>query len=322
MFYSYSIFGLKVRSSHLLPFLAEIQDGGADLEVAFTHEPGVRGAIESNFYTSENLAEGDRPAVTASAPADRSYLALTYADGTRFVILPGEGRVVAHSPANATLEDTCTYLLGPVMGYILRLRGVTCLHASVVEIEEGAVAFVGPAGAGKSTLAAAFTDAGHAVLSDDLAALVPDRGGFRVPSGYAGLRLWPESVRALYRHEDALPRLTPTWEKRFRPLENDKEFAARSLPLAAVYLLGERRPGEHRMVRVAGAEAVVRLVANSTVNYLLDGPMRAAELADLGKVVAAVPVRAVHPSDEIAKVRELAAAIRDDVRTASGVVRG
>src|SRR5260370_17115886 len=59
-------------------------------------------------------------------------------------------------PETSSLEDTCSYLLGPVLGYLLRLRGVTCLHASAVAFDNSCVAFVGTAGLGKTTTAAAF----------------------------------------------------------------------------------------------------------------------------------------------------------------------
>src|SRR6185437_2076265 len=98
-----------------------------------------------------------------------------------------------------TLEDTSTYLLGPVMGFVMLLRGVVCLHASAVAIGEGAIALVGPAGSGKSTTAAAFAERGYRVLAEDVVTL-DDRGyRFLLQPGYPCIRLWPAAVKALYR---------------------------------------------------------------------------------------------------------------------------
>ena len=63
-------------------------------------------------------------------------------------------------PSHSSVEEAATYLLGPVLGLLLRFRGVTCLHASAVAIGDSVIAFVGAEGAGKSTTAAAFARPG------------------------------------------------------------------------------------------------------------------------------------------------------------------
>ena len=42
------------------------------------------------------------------------------------------------------------------MGFVMLLRGIVCLHASAIAIDDEAIALLGPAGSGKSTTAAAF----------------------------------------------------------------------------------------------------------------------------------------------------------------------
>src|SRR5690348_16585408 len=103
------------------------------------------------------------------------------------------------------------------MGFVLRLRGALCLHASSVAVGDSAVALVGLPGAGKSTTAAAFACAGFSVLSDDVVALADEGPQFYVHPGYPRVNLWPDSVQELFGSEDALPRITPTWDKRYLP---------------------------------------------------------------------------------------------------------
>ncbi|NIO13431.1 MAG: serine/threonine protein kinase, partial [Gammaproteobacteria bacterium] len=92
-----------------------------------------------------------------------------------------------------------------MLGFVLRLRGVLSLHASVIDINGEAVGFMGAAGAGKSTLAAAFAKKGFAVMSDDILALKPgDSAPFAQP-GYPRLRLWPDSAVVLFGSASALP---------------------------------------------------------------------------------------------------------------------
>ena len=133
----------------------------------------------------------------------------------------GKGRSLGDMAENLTIEDMATYLLGPVLGLLLRLRGVTCLHASAVAFGETAVAFVGSEGAGKSTTAAALARRGHAILSDDIVALAEHNGSFFVHPAYPYLCLWPESVESLYGSAEALPSSARTtksaafhWENR------------------------------------------------------------------------------------------------------------
>ena len=175
--------------------------------------------------------------------AGGAYFGLFYSDGARFAV-DREGRDVwADWPEGYALEDAATYLVGPVLGFVLRLRGITPLHASAIAVEDQAIAFVGVPGAGKSTTAAAFAHRGFAVLSDDVVALEDGQNHFLVAPGYPRVNLWPDSVRALLGSEDALPLITPTWGKHYLPLDQKgRRFQSKQLPLGAVYFLGERDP--------------------------------------------------------------------------------
>jgi hypothetical protein len=186
-------------------------------------------------------------------------------------------------------------LLGPILGFVLRLRGVNSLHASAVAFAEQAVAMLGPPEAGKSTIAAAFAVRGCPVLSDDLVAVKDQGDAFLVQPGYPRLNLWPDSVRALYGVADKLPQITAGW-KRFLDLTQDGyRFQRVPLPLAAIYLLGENAlaPGPPTVEAVSGRAGLMAVVSNTYVNYLLDSGMRAREFELAGRVVSRIPVRRV-----------------------------
>ena len=126
----------------------------------------------------------------------------------------------------------------PVIAFALRLRGVTCLHASSIAVGGHAIGLLGQPGAGKSTTAAAFARLGYSILSDDVAVLDYRGDRFLVPPGYPRNNLWPDSVRALFGSEDALPKITATWGKRYLPLDqNGHRFQESPLPLGAIYML-------------------------------------------------------------------------------------
>ena len=245
------------------------------------------------------------------------HFGFLYGDGVQFAV-DTEGReVLADWPENYALEDACTYLVGPVMGFVLRLRGTVCLHASAVAVEDRAIALMGPPGSGKSTTAAAFACSGFHVLSDDIVALSNERGQWLAQPGYPRVNLWPDSVRTLFGSEDTLPRITPTWDKRYLPLgQKGHHFASKPLSLGAIYILDSRESTLTAPVveAVSSKEALITLVANTYVNYLLDQNMRRTEFDVLSRVVSEIPVRRVRPPDKPSAILDLCGAIADDAR--------
>lgn len=269
------------------------------------------------LYTSPHGAADGQPNLRVGVLPGGDHFGFFYGDKVRFAVDRRGREVWADWPENYTIEDACTYLIGPVIGFVLRLRGVTCLHASAIAVGERAIALVGSPGTGKSTTAAAFAHRGFSVISDDVVTLTGDGGNFLVQPGYPRVNLWPDSVRALFGSREALPRITPTWDKRYMALgDGDHGFATKPLPLGAIYLLAGREAVLTAPVveEVTGGDALVALVANSYVNYLLDHDMRSREFEVLTRVVAGIPIRRVHPPADPSAAFELCMAIADDAK--------
>lgn len=288
-------------------------------------------------YVSSYLDESGDAVLRIWESPDKSFLRLAYCDGTQFWLDESRGHVWARWPENLTQENALSYLLGPVFGLLLRLRGVTCLHASAVAIDDWSIVFVGPEGAGKSTTAAAFAKRGFAVLSDDIVALTsarmassgettgaahlsesdPPAWEFRVQPAYPHLCLWPDSVRTLYGEGEALPRISPDWDKRRLSLGTDgTRFETRALPVGAIYLFSDRGPDPAPYIEAAqGQISLVSLLANTYANNLLDRAMRAEEFAILDRLVASVPIRLLTPHQDPARIEQLCACIGQDFRS-------
>ncbi len=267
------------------------------------------------LYVSANLNGRGQPVLQVTKLAGGAYIGFFYEDGVRFAVRRDGREIWGDWPDDYSVEDAATYLVGPVIAFVLRLRGITCLHASAVAIDNNAIAVLGSAGAGKSTTAAAFALRGFPVLSDDVVAL-DDRGSrFLVQPGYPRVNLWPDSVRALFGSEDALPRITPTWEKRFLGLDqNGYRFQSEPLPLAAIYVLEapDATVNATRMEERSGNEALLTLVANTYVNYLLDSEMRRRDFEVLGRLLTQVPVRSLKRRVASAQPLDLCDAIAQD----------
>src|SRR5215469_4124866 len=269
------------------------------------------------LYASPEDAAPGQPNLRVCLLPGGDYFGFFYRDEVRFAVERHGREVWGDWPENYSLEDACTYLVGPVLGFVLRLRGVTCLHASAVAVDGQAIALVGSPGAGKSTIAAAFAQHGFSVISDDVVALAEGGENFQVQPGYPRLNLWSDSVRALFGSDEALPRITPTWDKRYLGLGgNGFGFASSPLPLGAIYVLGTREGDLTTPLidDIVGSNALGALVTNTYVNYLLDREMRSREFDVLTRLVVRIPIRRVRATADYSAVLDLSEAIANDAR--------
>ena len=321
MSYSCRIYGLSLLTNQPIPGVPHTDTTSIDLRVHFGERPesiiSDSGPV-TPWFTSEYHTESGYPLLSVSKLHSGGYFRFSYSDQTEFVVDQDGKNIWANWPATLTLEDTATYLLGPIMGFVLQLRGGISLHASAVVIKDRAVAFVGPAGAGKSTIAAAFAERGHRVLAEDVVTFDDHEDAFLVLPAYPCIRLWPASVKALYGSEASLPRLTPTWNKRYLDLKQERyRFSEEPVPLAAIYLLSERShdPNAPYVSDVSSSQALLSLIANTYATLLMDKEMRARGFDRLSRVTKHVPIRMLTPHSDTAMIPELCATIVREFET-------
>ena len=309
-----------VEADQPIPGLATVDEEGApELRISIGRVPEevFPSAAEEPWYVSPRMTPAEEPTVVVHRREDGAFR-LRYADGCEYHVDAGGTRVACTWPAHFTVEDAATYLLGPVFGLVLRLRGIPSLHASAVAVNGVAVALVGPAGAGKSTTAAALAARGHPLLGDDVLALEASADGVAARPAYPHLRLWPDIVPALLGPGAELPPLTPNWDKRGMRL--DEAFHPHPLPLGAVYVLCAREAGAEapRLEPMGAMDAVLELVANGYVGWFPDRAAQARELEVLGRVARTVPAAWAIPSADPARLGELCGMIEADVRGRRG----
>lgn len=316
-----SIYGLQVLLNQQVPGIAVTEaqaDQTADLKIHFGAMPDWFQPDRTDaevFYASPDVNEDNCFRLMVWAVGS-NYFQVRYADGTQFLIDKPGTRIWATWPTEKlTLEDTATYLLGPVMGFVLLLRGFVSLHASAIAVGDRAVALVGPGGSGKSTTAAAFADMSYGVLAEDVVTIQEVGEQFMVRPAYPSIRLWPASVAALYGDDADLPKLTPTWDKCYLDLTQKKyDFRTSALPLAAIYLLDARSdaPTSPSLHDISSSEAIIALLGNSYVSYLMDKKMRAVQFEMLGRLLKTVHIRKVIPHSDPANIDQLCKTILSD----------
>ena len=172
--------------------------------------------------------------------------------GIRFQVSPGElmlnvdgvarflvrnGKEIIIDKNESTNEETIRlFLLGSALGGLLAQRKHLVLHASVIQTDAGAVAFAGPSGIGKSTLAKAFIQRGYSILSDDLCVLRKnEEGKFLVQPGYPQVKLWADTVKKFNDVPENYRKVRPDINKHALPTNGS--FTSQAVPLKEIYVL-------------------------------------------------------------------------------------
>jgi hypothetical protein len=318
--YHYTIYGFHVVSNKMLPGVVLAQSKGEDARKVRIHFvegiaslPVEQPADQYTCYVHPYKDENGVPALQVWREKSTYYLA--YLGGSRFII-QNEGDMVwaAWSDENC-FESVAAQLLGPILGFVLQLRGFLVLHGSVAAWDGQAFAILGASGAGKSTLAAQLTRQGCQVLSDDIAALFRCENLWWVQPGYPRLRLWPESAEAIYGTEHNLNPIVPgndRWVKRYLELNSPSTaFGSNPLPFRSIFVLNWSEEGntQLRISRLKIGEALANLDAHSYMVYLLDRDQHQRQMTDLANLLSQIPVYQVQPVLDLAALPDLGAAI-------------
>ncbi|HET7433867.1 MAG TPA: hypothetical protein VFN10_04045 [Thermoanaerobaculia bacterium] len=297
----YRVYGLTLEANEPIDGLIPLSGTPAspDLRIHYRVAP-LRPDDLAVVHEGELDPESQTANVIIRRSASTRVCTIDYRDGTSFVIAPGGSEVWCDWPSTSTPEDTATYLLGPVLAYVLRLRGTLALHASGIAIADRALLLAGAPRAGKSTTAAAFAKRGAEVITDDVSPLILE-DPVRVLPGYPRLRLWSDSAEALV---GELPRLTPNWEKRY--LSVDVTDTPREIGAVAV-LAG--RAAATSIRQLYGHAAAITLLRYASMTHALDESMRAREFAQVTKLANRIPVFEVVAADALDRVDALCDAL-------------
>ena len=115
-----------------------------------------------------------------------------------------DGNTIIYQNLGADEGTLKLFILSEVIGLLLFQRGLFLLHGSAIQIKSGAYVFLGIPGAGKSTTAAAFWQAGNTILSDDLVAIqIIDNQTFVIPA-FPQFKIWQNSIDGLKIENTAL----------------------------------------------------------------------------------------------------------------------
>ena len=268
--FSYSVYGLHVGSPWPLPCRSEMAPGSDDV-VLFDGAPKL---------FSDAALEAERCTPVADwfhycRLEDGSHF-VRWSGLFEFVIAAGGRRIACRSLEHASPEALHTYLLGQVLSFALLEHGIEPLHATAAVVNGQAVAFTGECGYGKSSLGAAFLQAGHPLLTDDLLVPVTRDGSMFAQAGMPRIKLFPEVAEQFLGKQVRGTPMNPRTRKLVIPLDALQAYSC-AAPLAAIYVLGApaRQSGGSRITirRLSRRGAFIALLRN-TFNRVVTEPER------------------------------------------------
>lgn len=261
MIKNYRIFGLNIASSIPLP-APEVTIS------ALFDTPDVRieyGEVANALPSPQTVIE-----LQALSAWIRPGECLLHISGVAKYYTSGGSRIVVQPEPGAETERILIFLMGSVMGVLLHQRNLLVLHASAVMIDGSSVAFTGPSGIGKSTLAAGFYHRGYSVLSDDLCAISVEDAVPSVIPGFPRLKLWEEALKKLACDPRNLESVC--WDqdldKYYLPFDRQP---LSPVPLKSIFVLEVGDVKTIEVIQLKGMKKIDALIMNTYRYVAVDG---------------------------------------------------
>lgn len=168
------MFGLDLQVPESLTWLAEsgANPTGRPVELTVGAEADSEWLEDATPISDERTEDGG--VLFQITRGERGYGFSGPRYGTA-IVSPGASRVWG-APGDGGMEDWQRFLIAQVLPFASVLRGLEVFHASAVTVDGGAVAFLGPSGAGKTSIAMALCRLGASFLTDDVLAIERDGG--------------------------------------------------------------------------------------------------------------------------------------------------
>lgn len=181
-----------------------------------------------------------------------------------FYYRPGHG-VKVHRGPGADVSEESLWLNGSVYAAVASMNGLLPIHASAVAYNGSVFAFTGPAGAGKSTVAAALGRCGLPMFCDDTLVMdLSDPDRIICLPGHKRLKLRPDAfeLTGAVREE----KVSQTYDKNYASPSGG--IVAEALPLAELIFLEDG--ADPALTRISGAERFVRMEDEHQTRYLFE----------------------------------------------------
>lgn len=300
MGFDYRIYGLDINSSKEISLLPASVNTDNDISIYWTTDKSNTpfDSLKWERFTNKGLENRRKLHVFTAETSDGIYYNLNYFTDTGsllFILSPKQDEIWIVYEENEQMQNIESILVGPALGAILRLKGVVCLHSSVININGRAAAFIGRKRAGKSTMVAAFVKNGYNAVADDVAALAINENTYQVVPGYPKVRLRPQSLAAIHkgRPED-YQQVYTNRDSRYTDIMDS--FEASSLPLGAIYVLNPMSEiGNIPQIEPLNAtQKMIEVMQHSFAGYILNAELKKQEFSFIANLIKQIPIRKIN----------------------------
>jgi hypothetical protein len=305
--FTYSVYLLSIVSDSRFPELEGIEpppprQALPDVEILLKRRRNLD--VDPSRLALRMTLPGGRPWLSCAEMAE-GYL-LRFIDYADFVVSRDGGRIECSSSASGVSASAIRHLvLDQVFPLVLNLRGRESIHATAILTRRGVCAFTGPAGAGKSTLAASFAKDGFITIADDCLGLM-DAGEIRAIPGYPGLRLWSDAARELGIDDgDGMREVYAAGKSRILG-KMSEGFPTRPQPLARIFKIERPQPDEPGLSApaiepISPGEKFIQLISATFPLDIGDREMLARHFRFVREIVSRVPFKRLRiPNDHAA----------------------
>jgi hypothetical protein len=279
---------LVIESSVRLPELRETAEGRPDCR--FRVLPPGNG-FDGEYIWLRQWSTSDNGAWLKLGMRGEDYL-LRFPDHGDFLI-SHDAKEIRCCPLPGTPPSTVRHLfLDQVIPLILSRREPLVLHASAVLTPQGAIAFVGKSGQGKSTLAACFGQIGCPLISDDYLVLRKTGEDWAAIPSYPGVRLWPQASDGIFSGLLETTEIAHYTDKRRVSDPALVPFEERPHPLRCLYFLdddGEIVQSGPPIAPLDPQQAFMKLVAGAFTLDIRDKTLLRNQFDAIGQLTAKLP---------------------------------
>lgn len=173
------------------------------------------------------------------------------------IMVSGGNKLLVEPRPGAQDYEVRLLLLGWGFSGLLQQRDILPLHGGAVKIGQGSLILCAVSQVGKSTLTAAFVQAGYQFLDDNIIA-IQDAGGLpTVIPGYPQIKLWADALTRLGIEPVDLQPVRPDIQK--YALDFRSMFHDTPLPVGAIYILSLTEHPELKLITLSGSDKLTAL---------------------------------------------------------------
>jgi hypothetical protein len=304
----YKLYGLFISSDEIFPELTPISRVKPDIKIRYLFCSKLFPS-HTHWFMKWHLPGGKL--WLSFAKINENYL-LRFNKLADFLINKHGRKIVCLSKPGIPKETIQHLLLDQVIPLVINLRGGEALHASAVLSPQGVIAFIGPTGSGKSTIAASLLLARYPHLSDDCLTLFEKAKDIYAIPAYPGLRLWEDSLAWLF-GDNRNRKLVAHYTDKLRPVVENRPrtYCTVPKPLRRLYSITPlyKAKGKNNILieALTPRESFMALVQCAFRLDIKDNNMLIRQFHFLGRVASKISVRRlIFPRDFnlLAAIRE------------------